>query len=327
MKNKKFKSAFIWLLVGLVAVGAVGYLSQGFSDFDYKDWFTSEDDSSSVDSDSDEATVGVTENGITLTPLFADTTTTKSFTYSVDPSVHTGNISYSLTCTANTGIVPTDYYSVALDTEAQKVSITLVAICDYQCEVTLYSVDDPDVNAVVTLDYQKRITSVTSTLNAVVGSPLSISNDIDVSGGSIAVSTSVTSYSFTFADSFVSSVEALLVFDLDPRLEITSNDSYIGLSDSDCTGWLTNNYSAVDFLNSIYREAIFEGSDSGSTSTHYVNLIDQDSTSILSLFDGVIDVFTYSAVINGTTYTTDFGLVIDDIPITGIDPSSSSIVF
>jgi hypothetical protein len=318
MKNKKFKSAFIWLLVGLVAVGAVGYLSQGFSDFDYKDWFTSEDDSSSVDSDSDEATVGVTENGITLTPLFADTTTTKSFTYSVDPSVHTGDISYSLTCTANTGIVPTDYYSVALDTEAQKVSITLVAICDYQCEVTLYSVDDPDINAVVTLDYQKRITSVTSTLNAVVGSPLSISNDIDVSGGSIAVSTSVTSYSFTFADTFVTTVETIL----NDACAYSGTDYYYGLEDTDAAGWLSTNYVVMDFLDSIsYMCSVDGGGD------HHTYLTRQDSDTILALFDGVTDVFTYSAVINGTTYTTDLGLVIDDIPITGIDPSSSSIVF
>jgi len=319
MKNKKFKSAFIWLLVGLVAVGAVGYLSQGFRDFDYKDWFTSEDDSSSVDPNSDETTVGVTENGITLTPLFADNTTTKSFTYSVDPSVHTGDISYSLTCTANTGIVPTDYYSVALDTEAKKVSITLVAICDYLCEVTLFSVDNPDVNAVVTLDYQKRITSVTSTLNAVVGSPLSISNDIAVSGGSIAVSTSVTSYSFTFADTFVTTVETIL----NDACAYVGTDYYYGLEDTDAAGWLSTNYVVMDFLDSIsYKCTVVDGG-----AEHYTYLTWQDSDTILALFDGVADVFTYSAVINGTTYTTDLGLIIDDIPITGIHPSSSSIVF
>jgi len=318
----RFGTVLIVLLVALVGVGAVGFLSQGFKNLDYKDWFKNDDDSSTVDPNSDEATVGITENGITLKPLFADSTTTKSFSYTVDPSVHTGSISYSLTC-SNTSTNPSDYYSVVLDTENQTVSITLVDICDYQCLIKLYSVDNPDVNAVVTLDYQQRILSVVSTLNAVEGSPLSIHDVVTKSKGSIAVSSAVTSSSLTFDADFVAAAQDLVSFTAVPLNNPVTTD--YGLDDA--SNWLTTNYSDTSFLGSIKEVVTGTSTVTGSQKTYTKSLLDCQSTDILNLFDGTKPVFNYTAVVNGTEYKTDFALEINSIPITGIDPSTTSIVF
>ena len=326
MRKNTPKKILTWLLIGLVGFGAVGYLSDGFKDFNYKDWFTTSNDEDNSVIDPDNVEVGYVDNGITLTPKFADSSTigsVKSFTYSIDPFIHTGVITYSLTC-SNVSIDPTDYYSVNLDTDNQEITITLLAICDYQCSLKLYAVDDPEVNAVVTLDYQQRISSVTSTLNVVEDSPLSISNAVVKTGGSISVSTAVTSSTFVFDSDFVTSVESKLDY-LFMKSGITDPiTTYTGLTNA--SYWLSTPYNSVDFLTSI-GESRTGKNGVGRTITLAYTFMDLSESDLGELFDGNTDVFNYTAVVNSVNYTTDFGLTIDSIPITGINTSTSSIVF
>jgi len=329
MKNSKKKGnkILIVLLVAVVAGGAVGYLSKGFKDLDYKNWFNSatSEEVTSLDSNSDTAVVGVVDNGITLNQTMSADTTTKSFTYTINPSIHTGSITYELTC-SNTELNPSDYYSIVLDTDTQSVVITLVSICDFQCSLKLYSIDDPTINAIVSLDYQQRITDVSSNLVVVENTVFDVTNVVTKSRGSINVSTDVTAESLVFNDTFVSNVEALLNFDdLDPRYGDGHDFVTTGLTDAEY--WLTNVFTGVDFLESITRSGIFTREDDQVNVDFERDLVDMNSVDVLALFDGVKPVFNYTAVVNGDDYTTQFGLNIDTVPITNIETSTSSIVF
>jgi len=326
MRNKKKtgNKILIILLVVLVAGGAVGYLSKGFKDLDYKNWFTSVEDDSSVDPNSDAAVVGVDNNGIDLKSIMSSDTTTKSFTYTISPTVHTGTVSYELTCP--TGEVdPSEYYSIDLNTEVQQIDITLLKICNYQCSLKIYAIDDPTVNAVVTIDYQQRITNVSSTLNVVEGSPLTITNVVDKSGGSIFVDDSITSSSLEFNSTFISNVESLLGFGGQIFKGSKDSDEYVGLDNAD--SWLSGNYTSTDFLESIYHVVGYYQDRIVMPVKHYNRLIDQESEDVLSLFNGTAPVFNYTVTVNDEDYSTTFGLNIETIPVTGIDTSTDSIVF
>ena len=221
--------------------------------------------------------------------------------YSVKPDMYTEDITYSLS-SSNTSLVVSNYYSVDLDTSEDQVTITNLSACGYTCYLKLYAVDDPDVNAVVTLDYQKRVSGVSAYFDG-DESKVTFTSSVRYGIGSVSPSYSVEDESLTFNSTFVTKVKSILT----PTTTTTSSYSgliYYGFSGDKST--YLNDFSLYSLTYNLYSkytsQEIIRGSLVTSSVTKRLSSF-SGTTDYEELFLGYFPTFDYIGYVNGVSYS------------------------
>ena len=222
--------------------------------------------------------------------------------YSVKPDMYTEDITYSLS-SSNTSLVVSNYYSVDLDTSEDQVTITNLSACGYTCYLKLYAVDDPDVNAVVTLDYQKRVSGGVSAYFDGDESKVTFTSSVRYGIGSVSPSYSVEDESLTFNSTFVTKVKSILT----PTTTTTSSYSgliYYGFSGDKST--YLNDFSLYSLTYNLYSkytsQEIIRGSLVTSSVTKRLSSF-SGTTDYEELFLGYFPTFDYIGYVNGVSYS------------------------
>lgn len=202
-KYKKTNSHSIlpWILLllgGAVGIGAVGYFTNGFKTNPFDKTETS---------DSGMTTDSIISNGISVKALTTkdngDGTVTKTFTYTVQPEGAT-NQEITVKAQYKGGEDCSAVVTATVDTGKKTVSVTNKADFDKQVEVILTSVDNPEATATVTVDYVKKVKSVSvnDTLDPDVGEVLDYTFNLENGFYTPTYSkyTKDKSYTFTLSD-------------------------------------------------------------------------------------------------------------------------------
>ena len=219
--------------------------------------------------------------------------------YSIEPSYSTAIPSYSLTC-SNSGIDPTDYYTVSLDTSNKTCSVTNIAACAYQCELSIYS---GDVSASITLDYLKRVTGINA--YCYESDDFITFNSLILYGvGTLSSSYSIENESLTFTDEFISLAKSILT-PSESNVSIPSI-AYYGF-DGDQSEYLVSGYEIYDLVYKIYctyKTVTYSPIGTRQYTSHTIRLSSYiDTDEYKDLFSGHYSLFDYIGYVNGVSYS------------------------
>jgi hypothetical protein len=214
--------------------------------------------------------------------------------YSIEPSCSTAIPSYSLTC-SNSGIDPTDYYTVSLDTSNKTCSVTNFAACAYQCELSIYS---GDVSASITLDYLKRVTGINAYFDG-DESEVTFTSSVKYGTGSVSPSYSVEDESLTLNSTFVTNAKAILY----PTTDY-SDLIYYGFT-GDKSSYL-DDFSLYSLTYNLYAKytsySIVNGSLKTTSVTSRLSSF-SSTTDYEELFQGYFSTFDYVGYVNNVSYS------------------------
>lgn len=256
------------------------------------------------------------ERGVSMT-LAKATTSAKVFNYELVPAntTHT-HVVYELSSKSNYDF--TNKLDIVLNENAKTLTINCLDVFTAQGSLKIYIEDQPEVYATLTLDYQSEINDATPTLIIEENKAFNIDLDIDETGGSIASQKLITNIDVKIKPSFHSALE--------DAVNNYTKETNAGLSWAFPSLSLNTYKSSVFSAKSFFENYVYEGYEQG---THYfkTDLSKMPSSIYLSLFDGNHPAITVSETLNGTVYSKDFGLKIDDIKAEKITLSVSNIVF
>lgn len=281
----------------------------------------------------------VSEKGIKISSIRYSNTGygAQNVHFTIDPKVHTDEVLYSMKYKDGT-YVEEDVFNITFLPDDGYIRLECLRPFTKQITLTLYSKANSNVRASVNIDFKEKV-SVAPTLNVTENMPLSISNNITTTGGSITVDKSVTSSSVKFSSKFIEEAQEKLLARYEeveycnPQSTYYSTKSinYYGLEQTNCDYFFSNAYTPITFLEriSLVGEYTYQENDDDNsydvTATYYLtDLIIDD---FFAFFDGSYPIFEYTVTVNSKTYTQNFGLQISSIPITNITITSPDICF
>ena len=214
---KKRKNNFWAVLLSIVLIGGVagvGFLSSGFTNWNVNEWFqtSSQEDNHFVSNQL--ATSLAEENGIELKVKKSSQPSkygSQTIGYDINPQNNTNDeILYKLNYAD--GSIPEEMIIVIHNPEKQELTISCNNVFTEQIILTLYSKNNENVNANLYVDFIEKL-NVKQNLVINENKPLSISNEITSSGGSIIIDKTITSESFTFNEDFILKAEQYMKAD------------------------------------------------------------------------------------------------------------------
>ena len=214
---KKRKNNFWAVLLSIVLIGGVagvGFLSSGFTNWNVNEWFqtSSQEDNHFVSNQL--ATSLAEENGIELKVKKSSQPSkygSQTIGYDINPQNNTNDeILYKLNYAD--GSIPEEMIIVIHNPEKQELTISCNNVFTEQIILTLYSKNNENVNAKLYVDFIEKL-NVKQNLVINENKPLSISNEITSSGGSIIIDKTITSESFTFNEDFILKAEQYMKAD------------------------------------------------------------------------------------------------------------------
>lgn len=148
--KRKNKKALLYLLVacGVVGAGVGGYYIGKSSNV--------------AEKQSTEVNV-IEERGINIKRLTDNSSGVRdnlTFTYTVTPACYTGSINASIDWTTPNSELISTYYEIEHAKISKLVRVFNNAPCDYQAIIKIFSVDNPNISASVTVDYKQKIKGV-----------------------------------------------------------------------------------------------------------------------------------------------------------------------
>ena len=213
----KRKNNFWAVLLSIVLIGGVagvGFLSSGFTNWNVNEWFqtSSQEDNHFVSNQL--ATSLAEENGIELKVKKSSQPSkygSQTIGYDINPQNNTNDeILYKLNYAD--GSISEEMIIVIHNPEKQELTISCNNVFTEQIILTLYSKNNENVNAKLYVDFIEKL-NVKQNLVINENKPLSISNEITSSGGSIIIDKTITSESFTFNEDFILKAEQYMKAD------------------------------------------------------------------------------------------------------------------
>ncbi len=295
----------------------------------------------------DNTNYSIIENGIKVIEKAASNEGnygTRTFTYTIDPSVNNDTINLKLVDNENNDVSynkTDDALTIVHTFSTQTITITCNKVFTKQLRLILSSTINPNVTAGITIDFVERLTC-TPSLSANKGEALKGSIKVETTGGSKTVDKTVTKEKYSFDDSFLVSLQKAFndsAYELEEKsgshsgydLSIGKVEIH-GVDDTHINTLTSSPINHNNFIKTIYANYTwgeYEGSNEEAndygTSTIYLYQI--SNSTFRTLFDGNTTVFKYSGVVNKVTYTATCGLLIDSIGATSIAPSIDSIEF
>ena len=154
--NKKLIIISIASLVALITIGSIYYLSHGF-----KNWPIKEENSSSIESSTQ-------SNGIELHLLSTtnndDGSIIKTFSFSITPSNATDQ-TVSVSAKYKDGTSCQNCLTVEANNYSKRITLHCLKAFSKQIIIEVVSNSNPNINATVTVDYVKKISSIQSPFN------------------------------------------------------------------------------------------------------------------------------------------------------------------
>lgn len=149
--KKQNKKALIYLLVacGIVGTGVSGYYIGKYQ--------------SEQNQDKTQEVNVIEERGINIKRLTDNSSGVRdnlTFTYTVTPSCYTGSINARIDWTTPNSELISTYYEIEHVKTSKLVRVFNNAPCDYQAIIKIFSVDNPNISASVTVDYKQKIKGV-----------------------------------------------------------------------------------------------------------------------------------------------------------------------
>ncbi len=293
----------------------------------------------------DNTNYSIIENGIKVIEKAASNEGnygTRTFTYTIDPSVNNDTINLKLVDNENNDVSynkTDDALTIVHTFSTQTITITCNKVFTKQLRLILSSTINPNVTAGITIDFVERLTC-TPSLSANKGEALKGSIKVETTGGSKTVDKTVTKEKYTFDDSFLSSLQDAFAESAHELEEKSGNHTnytiYInnvkiyGIDDDHINTLTSSSINHNNFIKTIYATYNWEEEDSdgpGDNGSDTIYLYQISNSTFRTLFDGNTTVFKYSGVVNKVTYTATCGLLIDSIGATSIAPSIDSIEF
>lgn len=159
-KNEKTKKILLGLLLGVIALGAIGFgVYQAFKDTEPP----------IVETDNGGVSETIESRGVKIkllsTRTLEDQSVEKTFSYSVEPSNAT-NKDVKVSALFIDGSDCSSVITTAVDKETQTITITCKGAFKQKIIVKVTSVDNPEAYAEVTLNYVKKIESIEGTITS-----------------------------------------------------------------------------------------------------------------------------------------------------------------
>lgn len=303
------------------------------------------------------------ENGIFLkvTPLRASASENGygqlKVNYTSTPSFNTDTILYK-TSYKDGSAVDAEVLTINQDTINNQLIITCNKVFTKQIILTLFAESNSSVKADVTIDFKERINPI-STLVAKENETLTLSTELNSTGGSISIDKEIKNAQFTLNSDYVTKAEKYLKEDL---YSVTN----YGALDANTLAQRASKYSGDAGKYTFMMEVNFTKSETSYpiigqtftfekflTSTTYnfvipyinkngraglVKDVNQDykltrtlsklsSAHLKELFNGVNPVFDYTYTINGVSYKESFPLTYDGVNASNISVDNSALIF
>ena len=323
-----------------------------------------DNDSPSPSSNENSLEADYNENGIFLkvTPLKASTGATNygqlKVNYTSTPSFNTDTILYK-TAYKDGNAVDADVLTINQDTINNQLIITCNKVFTKQIILTLFAESNSSVKADVTIDFKEKVNPV-STLVAKDGETLTLTTELNATGGTISIDKEIKNAQFTLNSYFLTTAEAFLndnVYDitfykaLDDWTGAVRASKYsgtegkelffkevgitkYGVSPCPTIGSkftfeklltsITYTYT-IPYINKSGRSGVQENVSSSIQLSKKLSSL--SNSQLKEIFNGVNPIFDYTYTINGVSYTESFPLTYEGINASDISVDNSTLVF
>lgn len=198
------KKAFNILLslVFIAGVAGIGYLSEGFRNWDVKTWFQSSEE---THFESDSLLTSLKEsNHIEVKVKKAELDSTfgaHTILYSVKPSNYSDSINFKVNYTDGSEIED-GILTILHDADKKEFTIGCNKVFLKQIVFTIYAATNEDVKAEINIDFKEKLT-LNATFQVAEGYQFKVVPSVETTGGTVLVDKNVKNESFRFSSAFV----------------------------------------------------------------------------------------------------------------------------
>lgn len=189
-------------LIFIAGVAGVGYLSEGFRNWDVKTWFQTSEE---THFESDSLLTSLKEtNNIQVKVKKAELDSTfgsQTLLYSVHPSNYSDSIRFKVNYTDGSD-VEDGILTILHDADKKEFTIGCNKVFFKQIIFTIYAAANEDVKAEINIDFKEKLT-LSAVFQAVEGYQFKVTPIVDTTGGTVLVDKTVKNESFRFNASFV----------------------------------------------------------------------------------------------------------------------------